>query len=339
MFCCPVCCRAYITGQKYQQHLKRQIKREQIQLNQPHLLLYHAYCDSKPNNRIAQDEDLMEYFNQTLSIDLTKYSKVEISNSGIQIDDTHIECSTDIPSTTIQQTKLIAKARIQTKEQVNSYPEIIKCKCSNLLYHQKSKILELPNEYWFELQECWACHDEDYTKLKGQEGGVIYSQKGVLMVGTSYYLVHPSDLKDEILIKILKQEERVMCKRCLFPLGKSIKKGKGIQLYKYRVNGFDNGINLAPSFTSCFLMELIDEANTMAHYRYLINDKLFVILLNWKIYSYKDGFKRAVKILYGEGIGEKVFIDDELLVEFYHQLQNGYVGEFNDLKTSIVFIE
>ncbi|KAJ3307754.1 hypothetical protein HDV04_002612, partial [Boothiomyces sp. JEL0838] len=142
----------------------------------------------------------MEYFNNTLSIDLARFNRVEINQSDIQIDNINIKCSTDIPSTSIQGTKLITKTRIKTEQSI-VYPEIIKCKCTNLLFSKSSKILELPNDYWFELQECWACHDEDYTKLKGQEGGIIYSQEGVLMVGTSYYLIHPSDLQGYTITK------------------------------------------------------------------------------------------------------------------------------------------
>ncbi|KAJ3269851.1 hypothetical protein HDV01_000857 [Terramyces sp. JEL0728] len=276
----------------------------------------------------------MEYFNDTLTIDLKLCKEIEITKLAIKVDDVQINCNSDISSAAIHQQKLQLKTSIKPTS-VTLFPQSLYCKCSNLLFDKQARILELPNDYWFELQECWACHDEDYTKLKGQEGGIIYSQEGVLMVGTSYYLIHPSDLHDQITTK----EDKVMCKRCLFPLGKSIKNGKGIQLYKYRINGYRDNAKLAPSFTACFLRELIDEANTMAHYRYLINDKLFIILLNWKILSYKNGFKKAVKILYGTGIGEKVFIDDDLLVEFYQQLQNGYVGEFDELKTSIVFIE
>lgn len=54
--------------------------------------------------------------------------------------------------------------------------------------------MELPSDYWHELLECWACHHEDYSKLKGQKGGLVLARKNVLMRGHSYLLLHPDNV-------------------------------------------------------------------------------------------------------------------------------------------------
>jgi hypothetical protein len=65
------------------------------------------------------------------------------------------------------------------------------------------RIMDTPSEYWHELLDCWACHNEDYTKLKGQKAGHIYAQPDCLLVASSYILLHPSNLNSS-LFKISK---------------------------------------------------------------------------------------------------------------------------------------
>ena len=48
-------------------------------------------------------------------------------------------------------------------------PRTINCKfCKTKLFKNESEIvnktLPLPSPYWFELLDCWTCHDEDYVK-------------------------------------------------------------------------------------------------------------------------------------------------------------------------------
>jgi hypothetical protein len=69
------------------------------------------------------------------------------------------------------------------------------------------KTLSLPSDYWYEMTECWACHHEDYTTLSGQDGGIIYAQKGLLLDGLAYYLIHPSHMAEEsIMLRLTGRE-------------------------------------------------------------------------------------------------------------------------------------
>lgn len=75
-------------------------------------------------------------------------------------------------------------------------PDLFNChSCkANIVAMQIERTLALPTEFWFEMSECWACHNEDYTKLPGQVGGLIYAQKNALMVANSYYMIHPENV-------------------------------------------------------------------------------------------------------------------------------------------------
>jgi hypothetical protein len=60
-------------------------------------------------------------------------------------------------------------------------------------------IAPLPSEYWHELLECWACHHEDYSTLKGQEGGRILAKPKVILDGNGYFLIDPNDLLPNVV--------------------------------------------------------------------------------------------------------------------------------------------
>jgi hypothetical protein len=60
--------------------------------------------------------------------------------------------------------------------------------------HNLEKIISLPSDYWYEMIDCWSCHNEDYSTLPGQQGGLILAQKKTLMVGLSYFTIHPDSI-------------------------------------------------------------------------------------------------------------------------------------------------
>ena len=55
------------------------------------------------------------------------------------------------------------------------------------------KIKDLPSEHWYELVECWICHE---TKPEEHQARMrpILARPNLLLVGTTYFLIHPDNL-------------------------------------------------------------------------------------------------------------------------------------------------
>lgn len=55
------------------------------------------------------------------------------------------------------------------------------------------KIKDLPSEHWYELVECWICHE---TKPEEHQARMkpILARPHVLLVGTTYFLIHPENI-------------------------------------------------------------------------------------------------------------------------------------------------
>ena len=97
--------------------------------------------------------------------------------------------------------------------------ECLNCKTRltcDRLESRLEKTLDLPSDYWFEMTDCWACHHEDYTTLKGQKDGLVFAQEKALLTGISYYLMHPNHMNlDYIHVKITGREVSAsICLEC-----------------------------------------------------------------------------------------------------------------------------
>lgn len=55
------------------------------------------------------------------------------------------------------------------------------------------KIKNLPSEHWYELVECWICHE---TKPEEHQARMrpILARPNLLLVGTTYFLIHPDNI-------------------------------------------------------------------------------------------------------------------------------------------------
>lgn len=56
----------------------------------------------------------------------------------------------------------------------------------------------LPSEHWYELVECWICHEtkpeEHRTRMRA-----ISAKSNHVLVGSTYFLLHPNDLENETI--------------------------------------------------------------------------------------------------------------------------------------------
>ncbi|RUS26536.1 HECT-like ubiquitin-conjugating enzyme-binding-domain-containing protein [Jimgerdemannia flammicorona] len=55
-------------------------------------------------------------------------------------------------------------------------------------------IKNLPSEHWLELIDCWLCHEDQDQQQHKNKLKDIDAQKGTLLVGNTYFLLHPDDL-------------------------------------------------------------------------------------------------------------------------------------------------
>jgi hypothetical protein len=55
------------------------------------------------------------------------------------------------------------------------------------------KIKDLPSEHWYELVECWICHEEKPEEHRERLRPILAKQD-LLLVGTTYFLLHPKNL-------------------------------------------------------------------------------------------------------------------------------------------------
>lgn len=67
------------------------------------------------------------------------------------------------------------------------------CAQSLFLKDKEYKLKDLPSEHWYELVECWICHE---TKPEEHQARMrpILARPTVLLVGSTYFLLHPDDM-------------------------------------------------------------------------------------------------------------------------------------------------
>ncbi|KAI8901660.1 ubiquitin-conjugating enzyme E2-binding protein [Globomyces pollinis-pini] len=271
-------------------------------------------------------EQLTQIKQLGLTMKMDSKTRIEINNHSITIHESD-------KSTTIQGLQLIPNqiqythqsATLQLQIKMNELQEAgqtpqpepnvttLQChQCCNLLTDELKfdKRLSLPTDYWFEMSECWACHKEDYSNLPGQMGGMILPQLNVLLVGVSYYLLHPLNMDtNRVRLHYTGREStfksnrwvQIQCNRCLYPIGDAfmdpnspinntgnndhhhlvldIKNVTIFKMFKYGVDVFgkENGVlirNPYKSFSYYFIQDLIESIKAHANYRFLLADEM-----------------------------------------------------------------
>ncbi|ORZ24382.1 ubiquitin-conjugating enzyme E2-binding protein [Absidia repens] len=204
---------------------------------------------------------------------------------------------------------------------------------------QRFKCKELPSEHWYELVECWICHE---TKPEEHQARMrpILAKPSTLLVGAFYFLVHASDLVphstelDQEVANQVKWDSGPMtkwisinCKSC----GKVVGEGHyerqqdkelnmmALKLYKYCVTPQPTPSEL-PMFLNFVVGDLIDAAQVHATHRFIIQGRktgrvyALLWLFNWDTETINnDGFvddideptgkvscQRGMKVLYSD---------------------------------------
>ncbi|CAG8750105.1 6077_t:CDS:2 [Racocetra persica] len=109
--------------------------------------------------------------------------------------------------------------------------QCVYCKIPLLKTNTLSKIMNMPSEHWLELVDCWMCHQEDYQQARM---GDIIVRENIGLVGNTYFLIHPKDVKsDAVEIEerlaqvdwskgLSKKWRPLNCTRCLCPIGEGL---------------------------------------------------------------------------------------------------------------------
>lgn len=73
----------------------------------------------------------------------------------------------------------------------------ISCKeCHTSISHKAFlAVKDLPSEHWMELVECWICHETSDKEHSGQLKPIVAREK-LLLVGSTYVLLHPNDVQN-----------------------------------------------------------------------------------------------------------------------------------------------
>lgn len=67
------------------------------------------------------------------------------------------------------------------------------CSCSILDSFIEYKIKDLPSEHWYELVECWICHETKPEEHRARMRPIL-ARPDLLLVGTTYFLIHPQNI-------------------------------------------------------------------------------------------------------------------------------------------------
>lgn len=167
-------------------------------------------------------------------------------------------------------------------------PVQLECKaCGYELLKAKTRVSELPSEYWNEFIDCWMCHTtQDIKVLKDTK---LSSTPDRIMSGGSYFLINSETLKDG------------PC-GCGKRFGLQTKDGWKVP--KYEVKVISSTRTRWCDFTDCFIYDVYSRSRAHAQFRYFVKGeitKLYIWIFNFdSLVWFPDDktFNEAVKVLF-----------------------------------------
>jgi hypothetical protein len=142
-------------------------------------------------------------------------NEIQLSTDQLKLDSLVFNLPFLIDELTITRAKSVISARIQSETLYKSLLTDAECfiqaselvpetrlyctQCQLPLTSSLKKIQNCPSDYWHELLDCWACHNENYSHIKGHTGGLVYAKKESLLVGSYFVIVHPDQVDSQVL--------------------------------------------------------------------------------------------------------------------------------------------
>ncbi|KAI8980486.1 HECT-like ubiquitin-conjugating enzyme-binding-domain-containing protein [Pilobolus umbonatus] len=235
------------------------------------------------------------------------------------------------PALNSQQTEL---KEIWSTQSIGGF-EDIQCRyCATTLIQPTNrdhiyKIKSLPSEHWYELVECWICHETKPEEHKARMRPIL-ARENLLLVGTTYFLLHPNNIRAGAVV-----EDEVVSKRINWNSGTSTKwisvnctqchhyMGEGqyyiqdkqqellaVKLYKYNASILPE-IDEKPSLNDLFISDMVSASKIHATHRYIIQGRQsnkihgLIWLFNWDTHilynvpsTHELKYERVMKILY-----------------------------------------
>ncbi|KAI8147980.1 HECT-like ubiquitin-conjugating enzyme-binding-domain-containing protein [Fennellomyces sp. T-0311] len=172
---------------------------------------------------------------------------------------------------------------------------------------------DLPSEHWYELVECWICHEAKPEEHRARMQP-ISARAGMVLAGATYVLLHPQDLlpgsfavDDTSHIKwdagLSAKWIPFHCTQCEVPLGEGqYERGPDGELsllaakfYKYCIAVLPVEAPL-PTFLEFFVYDLFDASKAHATYRFLIQGRQ-----SKRVYALVWLFNVDTNIIYNRG--------------------------------------
>ncbi|KAF7723912.1 hypothetical protein EC973_001535 [Apophysomyces ossiformis] len=190
------------------------------------------------------------------------------------------------------------------------------CHATLLVSSEPLQCKDLPSEHWYELVECWICHETKPEEHRARMRPISARSKA-LLVGSTYFLVHPDDISadtvrlDQDMLNRIDWSKgmatrwvTLLCEKCNKPLGEAQCEQQetktvmlAIKLFKYSVTLPLSPLE-RPNFIEFLVHDLVDAAKAHATYRFLIQGKqsnriyALLWLFNWDTHIiHNHGFK------------------------------------------------
>ncbi|KAI9488520.1 HECT-like ubiquitin-conjugating enzyme-binding-domain-containing protein [Zychaea mexicana] len=195
---------------------------------------------------------------------------------------------------------------------------------------------DLPSEHWYELVECWICHEAKPEEHRSRMQPIT-ARPNMVLAGATYMLLHPQNLllgsfamdDDASIIKwdtgLSTKWLSIHCTQCQAPLGEGQYEQKedgnisllATKFYKYCVAVLP-AKPILPTFLEYLVYDLFDAAKAHATYRFLIqgrkSKRIYALLwlFNWDTHIiYNRGFisTNASDDIYHEHVMKVLYVD------------------------------
>ncbi|KAI8080198.1 HECT-like ubiquitin-conjugating enzyme-binding-domain-containing protein, partial [Gilbertella persicaria] len=187
---------------------------------------------------------------------------------------------------------------------------------------------DLPSEHWYELVECWICHETKPEEHKSRMRPIL-ARSNVILVGTTYFLLHPNNIATnaiEVNKAVADRQDwdkgtltkwiAINCSKCHHAIGEGqycqenqLLQLLAVKLFKYSVTPIPTPVE-QPVFTDFFISDLVNAAKIHATHKFLIqgrqNEQIYSLiwLFNWDtniIFNHdKETLQRqrVIKVMY-----------------------------------------
>ncbi|KAI8378541.1 ubiquitin-conjugating enzyme E2-binding protein [Blakeslea trispora] len=189
---------------------------------------------------------------------------------------------------------------------------------------------DLPSEHWYELVECWICHETKPEEHKSRMRPIL-AKPNVILVGTTYVLIHAQNIlqaavqPDKTLLA--KQDwskgtftkwVTLHCSTCDHVIGEGqyneTSELLAAKIFKYTVAPSPSPVD-QPVFTDFLMSDLVSAAKTHATHKFLIQGKseqvyCLLWLFNWDTHIlFNGGYSQTDQDIQRKRVAKVMYLD------------------------------